>query len=38
MTMHRRHGLLVILTVLVAAAGSYDAYMAFRQSELPIPR
>ena len=34
--MHRRTGLLVIVTALVVAAGSYDAYMAFHQSGLPF--
>ena len=34
--MQRRYGLLVLLTILVVAAGSYDAYMAFHQSGLPF--
>jgi hypothetical protein len=36
MGMHRRYGLFAILTALIVAAGSYDAYMAFHQSGLPF--
>ena len=34
--MHRRYGLLMILTALVVGSASYDAYSAFHQSRLPF--
>jgi len=34
--MHRRYGLLILLTVLVILAGAYASIMAFRPSELPF--